>query len=212
MIGRGWKNIPRFFTGGIAMTMALYFIYFKRADLIVLSASFFLFLICVTDTLYSKIPNLCNFLLIILGFGLNSYQAGFAGTGMALLGLVTGLGLFLVPFLLGGMGAGDVKALAALGALLGPGNIFQVFLYTAIFGGMMGVLHYLAAGKLWEKLLILAGTVRMGGMPGVVKAYVPPKAGKTEPLRFPYAAAIAFGFFAFVHWGGILNLVDTINT
>ena len=46
---------------------------------------------------------------------------GAAGLWTALLGLLAGFVLLLIPYLLGGMGAGDVKALAALGALLGAG-------------------------------------------------------------------------------------------
>ena len=43
---------------------------------------------------------------------------------------------------MGGTGAGDVKALAALGAVLGSGAVFQVFLYTAVIGGVLAIFHY----------------------------------------------------------------------
>ncbi|MBW2186737.1 MAG: prepilin peptidase [Deltaproteobacteria bacterium] len=49
-------------------------------------------------------------------------MAGFSGFTTSVAGLVTGLLLLIIPYLMGGMGAGDVKALAALGALLGPSN------------------------------------------------------------------------------------------
>jgi prepilin peptidase CpaA len=193
------------------MILALYFIYERRADLIVLTASSFLFLICATDTLYSRIPNLANAVLILLGFCFHIHESGFAGAGWALLGMLAGLALFLVPFLLGGMGAGDVKALTALGTLLGPGIIFQVFIYTALFGGAMGALHALFAQNLRDKFLVFAGTLRAGGLTAL-RHFQFPTTSQTEPLRFPYAAALAFGFFAYIHWGGIMKLLAASNT
>lgn len=204
MIHHGCKDIPRFITGISAIVLALYFIHEKRAEMVIVTASSFLFLICATDTLYSKIPNAFNALLAVLGLLYNFRFGGFTGAGWALLGLLTGLGLFLIPFLLGGMGAGDVKALAALGALLGPKIIFQVFLYTAIIGGGMGLLHYLFARSLWKKCLTLFNAFRAGTVSIYLRDF--PKGSQTERLRFPYAAAIALGFFAYVRWGELLKL------
>jgi prepilin peptidase CpaA len=204
MTCHGCKDIPRFITGFTAMALALYFIHENSAKTVILTASSFLFLICATDTLYSKIPNVFNALLAVAGLLYNFKSGGFPGAGWSLLGLLTGLGLFLIPFLMGGMGAGDVKALAALGALLGPKIIFQVFLYTAIIGGGMGLLHYLFARSLWEKCRTLINTFRAGTVSFSLEDF--PRGPKTEKLRFPYAAAIALGFFAYVRWGGLLKL------
>ncbi len=204
MFRHGCKDIPRFITGATAMVFALYFIHENRAEMVILTASSFLFLICATDTLCSKIPNAFNALLAVLGLLYHFHSGGFPGAGWALLGLLTGLGLFLVPFLMGGMGAGDVKALAALGALLGPKIIFQVFLYTAIIGGGMGLLHYLFARRLWEKCLNLFNAFRAGTLSLYLRDF--PSGAQTEKLRFPYAAAIALGFFAYIRWGELLKL------
>ena len=54
-------------------------------------------------------------------------------------GWVTGLFLFMPLFLLGGMGAGDVKLLAALGAWLGPGAAFWLAIYASMAGGVLAV-------------------------------------------------------------------------
>jgi prepilin peptidase CpaA len=207
MSRHGCKDIPRFITGFTAMALALYFIHENSAEMVILTASSFLFLICATDTLYSKIPNAFNALLAVAGLLYHFKSGGFPGAGWALLGLLTGLGLFLIPFLLGGMGAGDVKALAALGALLGPKIIFQVFLYTAIIGGGMGLLHYLFARSLWKKYLNLFNAFRAGTISTYLRNF--PKGSQTERLRFPYAAAIALGFFAYVRWGELLKFFST---
>lgn len=204
MIYRGGQDIPRYVTGAIAAGLALYFIRHQGANWIVLAASSFLFLICISDTLFSKIPNLLNFTLLLFAFGYHTYQSGIAGLQSTFLGLLTGLILFLLPFLMGGMGAGDVKALAALGALLGPGAIFQVFLYTGLWGGLMGLLQYLFVPQLRQKAIQSLYLLKARVLPTQNR---PGQAGYT--LRFPYAAAIAFGYFAYLSWGGLLKFAKT---
>ncbi len=104
---------------------------------------------------------------------------------------------------MGGVGAGDVKALAALGALLGPLHVLQVFIYTALIGGGMAVLHYAMSGRLmnristWKNVLLIFISTR--------DVQNLPQLNTTEKLRFPYAAAFAFGFFAYTVWGGLIN-------
>ena len=64
--------------------------------------------------------------------------------GAALAGLALGFALMLPGHLFGATGAGDVKLFAAMGTLLGPGAIFNAFLYTAIAGGLLALV--VAAG------------------------------------------------------------------
>jgi prepilin peptidase CpaA len=66
-----------------------------------------------------------------------------------LAGLGIGLALFLGPYLLGGMGAGDVKASAALGTWLGPWRVFALLVYTGIWGGLIILVALLWQGRLW---------------------------------------------------------------
>ena len=63
-------------------------------------------------------------------------------------GWATGLFLFMPLFLLGGMGAGDVKLLAALGAWLGPTGAFWLAVYSSMAGGLMAVMVSLRHGYL----------------------------------------------------------------
>ncbi len=204
MIYRGGQDIPRYTTGLVATVLAFYFMRQQGGDWIVLAASSFLFLICVSDTLFSKIPNLFNLALLLFAFGYHTHQSGLAGLQLALLGLLTGLALFLFPFLMGGMGAGDVKALAALGALLGPWVILQVFLYTGLWGGLMGLLQYLFVPQLRHKA--------MQSLRTLMACLLPERSISGQPgytLRFPYAAAIAFGYYAYLSWGGLFTHLKT---
>jgi prepilin peptidase CpaA len=196
------KNFPRYATGSLAAGLSLYFIYEGRADLTILAASVFFLLICIVDTLFCKIPNSANLLLLLAGMSLHVYSTGASGLLFSTLGLLTGLALLLIPYLMGGMGAGDVKALAALGALLGPAAIFQVFLYMGLIGGILAVFHYALSHNLKEKCLEWTQVIKTFVYTQSIQNLKP--AGPGEALRFPYAAAIAFGFFAYTNWGGLL--------
>ncbi|WP_291315217.1 prepilin peptidase [Desulfuromonas sp.] len=192
--------LPRFIMGLAAAGLSLFFLFAERGDMPILLASSFFLMICLTDTLYAKIPNLLNLALVLAGVGFNVWATGLPGLLFSLGGLALGLGLLLPFYLMGGMGAGDVKALAALGALIGPSDIFQVFLLMAMFGGLMAIVHYALAHNLRKKCAAGWLTLRTFFITRDIESLKPDRS--SEKLRFPYAAAIAFGFFAFVHWGG----------
>ena len=199
------QYVPRYLIGLTAMTIAAYFMYtsWSQAFAIFFGSSF-LFLICVTDTFYTKIPNLANLVLMLASIAFHCHSAGLSGFLFSLEGLLLGLALLIVPYLLGGMGAGDVKALAALGALLGPGQIFQVFLYASVVGGILALLHYALAFKafnLGEKCSVF-GTALKAFLYSKDPRCLRPPVATGEQIRFPYAAAIAFGFFVHIGWGG----------
>ena len=68
------------------------------------------------------------------------YTSGFEGFLFSGKGFLVGLGLLMIPYLLGGMGAGDVKLMAAIGALMGTSFVFYSFIYTALIGGLIALL------------------------------------------------------------------------
>lgn len=73
------------------------------------------------------------------GVVLQTVQHGWRGAGSALAGALAGAGVFLVFYLLGGMGGGDVKLMAGFGALLGVPLLLQAALWTAGCGGVMAL-------------------------------------------------------------------------
>lgn len=195
-------KVTRYALGLTSMLLAMSFIYQYPTDVFVLAASGYLFLICATDTLYSKIPNVFTVALILIGLTTNIVISGLPGIGLSIMGLTVGLALLIVPFLMGGMGAGDVKALAALGALLGPGKTFQIFLYMGIIGGFLGLVFHLLSSDTRKELRHYAATLKNIYLTKDCNSLKTIETGKT--YRFPYASAIAFGFFAFTFWGDIL--------
>jgi prepilin peptidase CpaA len=106
------------------------------------------FIACVTDVRTRRIPNALTFGAAALAILFHLTASGLPGLQTALLGWLVGLVVFLPFFLLGGMGAGDVKLLAALGAWLGPGDAFWLAIYASLAGGVMGLVVALARGYL----------------------------------------------------------------
>lgn len=93
----------------------------------------------VIDYRRRLIPNVITFAAMLAGLVLHGLHSGWSGFTFALTGLAVGGGLLLVFYLIGGMGAGDVKLLAAVGALVGAEKVFAVFVLTVIAGGVMAL-------------------------------------------------------------------------
>lgn len=94
----------------------------------------------VTDFKQQKIYNFVMFPSLITAFILNLCFNGFAGLKLSLLGFVTGLCILLIPYLLGGMGAGDVKLLTFIGVLKGSVFVLNTAIYMALIGGVIALI------------------------------------------------------------------------
>jgi prepilin peptidase CpaA len=94
----------------------------------------------VDDLKRRHIANWIPALAFTAGLILKCAQGGWRGAGSSLLGTLAGAGVFLIFYLLGGMGGGDVKLMAGFGALLGPKLLLEAALWTGGCGGLMAAL------------------------------------------------------------------------
>jgi prepilin peptidase CpaA len=101
---------------------------------------------CITDVRSARIPNVLTFSGAIAGLLFHAFAPNGAGFAAAGEGCLIGLGVFFLPFALGGLGAGDVKLLAALGAWLGPTDILWSAVYAALVGAALCVVVAIARG------------------------------------------------------------------
>lgn len=148
----------------------------------------------VIDWNTRRIPNLLTFPLVLLGLVLNAVVGGWMGLAGALAGLVVGLLIFLPFMALGAMGAGDVKLLAALGALLGVMHVFWIGLFTAAMGGVLVVFYSLGQRSLPRLLNRTGALLKTLLLTGRL-----PKVDELQAKRedyMPYALAIALGVVA----------------
>lgn len=97
-----------------------------------------------------RIPNVLTFGAALAAIVVHLWLQGPAGAGWAVAGWLVGVAFFLPFFALGGMGAGDVKLLGALGAWLGPGPVVWVALFSLIAGGIIGLAVALGYGYLTQ--------------------------------------------------------------
>lgn len=130
----------------------------------------------VDDLKRRRISNWIPCSAFAAGMLLQTIQNGWRGAGSALLGTVAGAAVFLIFYLLGGMGGGDVKLMAGFGAVLGIERLLEAALWTAGCGGLM------ALG------VIGVNAVRKLGKPQGSSAQGP---ARTDSI--PYAPAIAAG-------------------
>ena len=117
-----------------------------------------------------RIPNALTFGVAALAIAGHGIDGGVRGALTACGGWIVGAAIFFPVFALGGMGAGDVKLLAAIGALLGPIAAAWVCLFTGIAGGVMGLLVALGSGYLSRALTNLYGLLVFWRISGVKPA------------------------------------------
>jgi len=139
---------------------------------------------CIDDLRRRQISNWIPGAAFASGLVLQTVQHGWHGTGSALLGTLAGAGVFLIFYLLGGMGGGDVKLMAGFGALLGAKQLFEAALWTAGCGGVMALV-VIAGGALRDLW------ARRKSSASDVAAAVHPTGRRVDSI--PYAPAIAAG-------------------
>ncbi len=145
----------------------------------------------VTDIYGHRIPNWLTGSAALMGIISHVAGEGLHGFMLSSAGLTVGL-VLLVPFYLaGGMGAGDVKLMGAIGALLGPKAVFLAFLFSAMVGGLYAVLVLLMRGYLGGTISRYGAMLRLFCYSGnLVYVRPPDKEGK---LLLRYGVSIALG-------------------
>ncbi len=95
-----------------------------------------------------RVPNWLNALLLAAGLVMQASHPQGAGWAAALGGVAVGFGVLIVPWMMHGMGAGDVKLMAAIGAWFGPTMTLWAFVVGAGFGGVLAVVMIIRAGRI----------------------------------------------------------------
>jgi prepilin peptidase CpaA len=146
----------------------------------------------IYDVRSRRIPNFITLPAILLGLLLHGILGGWKELGTAAAaGLICGL-VFLLFYLAGGMGAGDVKLITAAGCLTGLSLIGHLLMWTALAGGVMaaGIAVYR------RQLMVTFRNLRRLAVHHQKAGLMPHpelNVGKELALRLPYALAIAAG-------------------
>lgn len=165
----------------------------------------------VIDGFELKVPNWLTFPLVFSGWAYSTAFAGrlglswYEGLGYSLLATLVGLALLLPAYAVGGMGAGDVKLLAGVGAWIHVTHTVYAFVASVFVGAALAVLMVLIRGA-WRKhvdqfwvILFEILTVRD---PNRLSAMAAQR--KSSMLLLPYAIPLAIGTIGYFLWAGLL--------
>ena len=145
-----------------------------------------------TDIRTRRIPNALVLAGAAFGMGLAFWARGTQGGVEGALGALAGLAVFMPFFLLGGMGAGDVKLMGALGTCLGASGILQVALVTAFAGAVLAMATAAAHG-VFIATLARTGTLMKSWLTRGPRPSRELSLDNPESLKIPYAVPIAAG-------------------
>ncbi|HLO12994.1 MAG TPA: prepilin peptidase [Pseudoneobacillus sp.] len=150
-----------------------------------------LLIICViTDLKERKIYNKILLPIFLIAITYSFISSGWSGLITSILASFVGLSILLIPYLMGGMGAGDVKLLAVIGALKGIGFVLMTSLYMALIGGIIGLFILLFHKGLVARIkqIFYFFTIRPQGVK--IPILLDKEALSTT---YPYGVAIALG-------------------
>ena len=154
----------------------------------------------IYDLKYRRIPNWLTGSGVLAGFAMNTFlYPVWPGLKFSLLGLAAGFGLYFMLYAIRAMGAGDVKLMAAVGAIVGWQNWFGIFIITAILGGIMAVVFSLfkkRLGKTFFNVGFILSEMRRGRPAYLGKEELDVKSEKA--LRMPHGAVIAVSTIIFL--------------
>lgn len=146
----------------------------------------------VFDVKSRRIPNFITFPAFLFGLALHLALGGWKQLLTALAAGVICGAVFLIFYIAGGMGAGDVKLIMAVGCIAGLSHVAYLLVLTAISGGVMAVVYAMARGRLQETIMNvgeLASHHRQEGL----QPHPDLNVKNAATLRLPYALAIAGG-------------------
>ena len=148
-----------------------------------------LLIVSITGGIYDwkarRIPNWLTFGTFLLALIINISHLRLHDFLNCILGFLAGILLLIIPYLMGGMGAGDVKLLGAIGSLVGFKNVVLIFIYSAICGLFLGLIWLIfTPGHL--KFLITTGQIL-------------PQVDKKQ--KVPYGIAILLGTILYIVFG-----------
>lgn len=145
----------------------------------------------ISDIRFQKIPNWLTFPAMIGAIIYNTLSLGVAGFLFSAGGICVGLSVMILPYLMGGMGAGDAKLMGAVGGLLGAKGVFIAFLLTALIGGIYAMIVLAIYGSLRETLRRYWFILKTFFPAGKI-IYIPAPERDPHP-RLRYGVAIALG-------------------
>lgn len=152
-----------------------------------------------------RVPNWITFPMVLSGLAYCTWNAGWEGLQAGLWGMAVGLATLLPLYAVGGMGAGDVKLMAGVGAWLGASVTWNAFVVSVIVGAIMAI-GMVAYRRAWKKHFGNFGMILMEFLtvrsPRELSAIA--KERKPQMLLLPYGIPICIGSIAYFFYAGMI--------
>jgi prepilin peptidase CpaA len=152
-----------------------------------------------------KVPNWITYPLIVSGWVYSVAYFGWEGLLWSLLGTAVGLLLLLPAYAIGGMGAGDVKLLAGVGAWVWATTTLYAFCVSAIIGGAIAVVMVISR-RTWyhhiDQFWAIVNEILVIRNPEKLAVIAAER--KSRMLLLPYGIPIAIGTIVYFVWSGML--------
>jgi prepilin peptidase CpaA len=146
------------------------------------------------DLKQHRIPNLLTLSVLIIGISLQFLLHGWEGLIYSLGGLAVGFLIFIPFYIKGGMGAGDVKLMAAIGAFLGFNGALLAVGLSLFAGSVMGIFLLVILGGVKAAMHRYYATLKQYLYTNNFDlSYIPPPSDEAAAVKFPYASAICVG-------------------
>ncbi|MBB6142642.1 prepilin peptidase CpaA [Silvibacterium bohemicum] len=146
------------------------------------------------DIKIRRIPNLLTAAALVTGLMLHLLCDGWKGMLASLIAAVIAGAIFLLFFIAGGMGGGDVKLIAAIACITGLQWTGYLLIFTSLVGGAMALVLAVARGSLFRTLANMFSLLRHHLALGLTP-HPELNVENRATLRLPYAMAIAAGSF-----------------
>ncbi len=165
-----------------------------------LAVAAFVLLVAERDMRHRRIPNALTFPAFGLALVYAAASSGLEGLLLALAGAAAVLVVLFAPFAMRVLGAGDVKAMLVIGAVVGPTLILEVLFWITLAAGAMGIAMLVLRGgalellRRWKHIAMLSLLSRR-------PRYIAPDSGDVAAAGLPFGVAIGFGLAACQTWG-----------
>ncbi len=159
----------------------------------------------VIDGWKLKVPNWITFPMVFSGWIYSGVFFGWPGVGWSLAGTAVGLALLMPAYAIGGMGAGDVKLLAGVGAWVWGTITFYAFCLSAVFGGIIAIAMVLYRGKAAyhkDQFWCILSEILVVRDPNQLSTIAAQR--KSSMMLLPYGIPIAIGTIVYFAWTGML--------
>lgn len=141
----------------------------------------------VVDLRNRRIPNWMTGALVLSGLAQSGLAMWSLSSGQALAGLGAGVGLTFALFALGGMGGGDVKLFAGIGAWVGPALVFQIFVAETVIGMIIVLAQAARRRRMGVLMRNSAALVMNAAVTGDARCLEEPTQAGGDKGRLPYA-------------------------